>query len=314
MTDGLAILSRDISAEISKQAARFGRSSLFVKIILVSIGSAIASIMQFVQFPPEGPTAYQVVGICSTIVVAVGGFFVIVTEQDATTQLSLARNALEAARDAEARYEIIDTLEADTDRLIELYQALNVMRGAIEHLTTVSNPDEDEIVAKNLKASERSLAIAMDFSQSDQWTIGIYKAVPCATEQNRALLQCIAHKRAIECDPSEARVWKEGTGIMGVAYTSGDEIIVPDLQADGMRSVFGTSANETRAYDNERYRSMVAVPIKVHGMEKPWGVITATNDRVMHFTSNDPTGVRPDEGARALASMVALAIAVVRKK
>jgi hypothetical protein len=313
MTENLSELSRSITGEIGKQAGRFGRASLFVKVVFIAIFSAVAGIAQFVQFPPTGPEPWQIVGIFASMIVAIGGVFVLITEQDATKQLSLAHKALEAARDAEARYEIIDDLESDIVRLIELFQSMSVMRSAIERLASAGISDENDIAAKILKASERSLAIAMDFAQSDQWTIGIYRAVPCTAEENRAWLECIAHKRAIECNPSEARRWKEGTGIMGVSYANGDEIIVPDLQADGMSAVFGTSANEPRAYDNERYRSMVAVPIKVHGMSKPWGVVTATNDRVGHFTPNDDTGVRPDEGARALAGMVALAIAVMRK-
>ncbi len=249
----------------------------------------------------------------ASLIVFIGGIFVVITEQDATEQLALSQRAVEAARDAESKYEIIGEMQADAERLIELFQAMTVMRGAIEHLAGNPAKDEDEVITKLLKACDRSLAIAMDFAQYDQWTIGIYKAVPSETEAHRAVLKCVAHKRAIECDPTEARVWKEGTGIMGVAYSNGDEIIVPDLQADGMKAVFGTSANEQREYDMDRYRSMVAVPVKVEGLEKPWGVVTATTDRVGHFSPNAEPGVRPDEGARTLAGMIALAIAVMRK-
>jgi hypothetical protein len=69
----------------------------------------------------------------------------------------------------------------------------------------------------------------------------------------------------------------------------------------------------TRPYDNDRYRSMVAVPIKVDGMEKPWGVVAATNDKTAHFNPPFGSGPKPDEGARALAGMIALGIAVSRR-
>ena len=313
MNDDLSEIGKTLRDQLKKQAGRFGRASLFVKLVLVAGFTAIAGIMQFFQFPPTGPEPSQLIGIVSTIVVAVGVAFVVFTEQDSGEQLALAQSAINAARDIQSEFNIIDEFEDDIDRLIELFQAFNVMRGAIERLTAIANPDENEVVKNLLKACERSLAIAMDFAQSDLWTIGIYRALPCPNEINRAILQCVAHKRAIECETSSARVWKEGTGIIGVAYANNDEIIVPDLRIEGMRAVFGTSANVARPYDQERYRSMVAVPINVQGMTKPWGVVTATSDRISHFSYDGEPGVRPDEGARVLANMVALAIAVIRK-
>lgn len=312
MADQLSEISTKVSNAIISQARRFRRTSLFVKVALVSVASTIAAIAQFAQFPPEGPTTWQIVGIASSLIVAIGGFFVIITEENAPTELALAQKAVEAARDAEAKYEVIDQLEDDLLRLVELYQAMGVMRSVIESLAAAAPIAEEEVAKKILKASERSLAIAMDFAQADQWTLGVYRAEP-GDEPNRAVLRCIAHKRAIECDTSEARVWKEGTGIAGVAYSNGDEIVVPDLQADGLSAVFGTSANVARPYDSDRYRSMVAVPIKVDGMSKPWGVVAATNDRVEHFNPPFGSGPKPDEGARTLAGMIALGIAVTRR-
>lgn len=309
----LTTIDQKLVIELRKQGRRFKNASLFVKLVLVAGFTAIAGVAQFFQFPETGPETSQIIGILATMVVATGAIFIIITEQDATEQLAIAHAAIEEARDAHTQLGIIDDIADDTARLIELFQALNVMRGAIERLTALINPEEDDVAAKLLKAAERSLIIAMAFEQADLWTIGIYRAIPSSEEENRAILKCVAHKRAIECEVTEARTWKEGTGIMGVAYANNDEIIVSDLQTDGVKAVFGTSANVPRAYDQERYRSMVAVPIKVHGMEKPWGVVTATSDRVSHFSYDGPTGVRTDEGARVLANMVALAIAVVRK-
>ncbi|MEO8722148.1 MAG: hypothetical protein ABI395_01315 [Sphingobium sp.] len=313
MENNRPALNITIGEEFKKQARRFKNASLFVKLVLVAGFSAIAGVAQFFQFPSSGPESSQVIGIIATIVVATGAIFIMITEQDATEQLALAQAAIEAAREAQSQFDILDQIADDTSRLIELFQALSVMRGAIERLTALNSPDEDEVADRLLKSAERSLAIAMAFDQADLWTIGVYRAVPCPDEQNRALLKCVAHKRAIVCEVSEARVWKEGTGIMGVSYANSDEIIVPDLQIEGMRAVFGTSANTQRDYDQERYRSMIAVPIKVHGMVKPWGVVTATSDRVSHFSYDGAPGVRTDEGARVLANMIALAIAVVRK-
>lgn len=314
MTSELQKFSKQLSTNIELQATRFRRTSLFVKVVLVAIGSAIAGVAQFLEFSDNGATTSQIVGIAACAIVAIGGVFVIVTEQDASSQLALAQKAIETAREAEAKYEVISDLEYQTYLLIELYQAMNVMRGVVEQVANLDKCDEVDLVAKLLKAAERSLVISMDFQQADQWTIGVYMAVPDPTQTTRAQLKCVALKRAIECKIGDTRVWDEGTGIMGVAYANGDEIIIPDLQAEGLSAVFGASGNETRAYDSDRYRSMVAVPIKVEGLAKPWGVVTATSDRVGHFTTRATTGVQPDEGARALAGMVALLVAVIRSK
>jgi hypothetical protein len=314
MQHDLKSLSARISKAFEGRAKLFRSGTLFVKITLIAFFSAIVAVAQFLQFGKDGPDAGQVTGILASLVVLIGSVFVLITEQDASEDLALAQEALEAARDTEAQYEFIEELFSDNARLIELFQALLVLRGAIEHLAANPHVDENQVVANLLKVCERSLAIAMNFAQSDQWTIGIYKAIPSSAEPGKIDLKCIAHKRAIECDVDEARVWREGTGIMGVAYSNHDEIIVPDLQAEGMRTVFGSAANEQRDYDVERYRSMVAVPIKVEGMDKPWGIVTSTTDQVGHFSQSNAKGVRTDEGVRILSGMVALAIAVIRKK
>jgi hypothetical protein len=284
-----------------------------VKVGLIAIGSAAISIATFLDFPKTGPTNAQILGILAAIIVAVGAVFVIVTEEDAPKNLALAQEAVERARDLEARFEVVGELSGSIDRLISLYQAQSVMRGVIERLASAPDGSEDAVITAMLKACERLLPIAMDFAQADVWTIGVYKAVPSA-EHGKVDLKCIAHKRAIDCSLDKARVWREGTGIAGVAYSNGREVIIPDLLAEGMKAVFGSPANEARDYDVERYRSMVAMPIDVYGLEKPWGVVTATSDNPGHFSAQERHGVKPEEGARALANMAALAVAVIRGK
>jgi len=299
----------EIGSIFAERAEKFRNASLFAKIALISIGSALAAIAQFTQFPPQGPTGWQVAGIGASLIVAVGGIFVWITEQDAPKELSIAHSAVEKAREALAGYEELYQLTDEMDRLVYLVQATNLMRGVIERAAGAGLP-EDKVAALILKACDRSLPIAMGFQQADQWTIGIYKA--SALQDGRHELICIASKRAIECDVSEARRWREGTGIAGVCFSINDEVVIPDLQAQGVRSVFGSAANEVRQYDTERYRSMVAVPINVGKDAQPWGVIAATNDRVDHFTATATDGLSNHEGARSLAGMVALGVAIAR--
>lgn len=298
---------------VMRTAGRARQASLFVKVGLIAIGSAVIAIATFLDFPSTGPTGPQILGILAALIVAVGATFVMITEEDAPKNLALAQEAVEAAREAEARFEIVGELSGSINRLISLYQAQSVMRGVIERLASAGTASEDGVVKAMLKACERLLPITMEFAQADVWTIGIYKAV-ASPDEGKVDLKCVAHKRAIECSLEEARVWREGTGIAGVAYSNAREVIIPDLHAEGMKAVFGTNANKRREYDTDRYRSMVAVPIEVHGLDKPWGVVAATTDKPGHFSARERPGVKPDEGARALASMVALAVAVMRAK
>ena len=304
--------SKQLSACIEKRGQKLKRASLFVKIALVALFSAVAGIAQFMDFAASGPSISQVIGITASLVVAVGAIFVVFTDDDASEAIALAQKATEQAREIEAEFQIVDELEADVGRLIELFQSVNVMRGVIETSTAFPTVSHVKVIEALLEVTSRSLSIAMDFAQEDLWTIGIYQAQPDPDDPTRVVLKCVAQKRAIACATEATRIWKEGTGIMGVCYSSGDEIVVPDLWSPGTNAVFSTSANERRNYDNERYRSMAAVPVNVTGMERPWGVVTATTDRVGHFSPIHENGIRPDEAVRALAGMCALAVAVRR--
>jgi hypothetical protein len=302
-------LADELGEIFVERAAKFKRASLFAKIGLISIGSAVAAIAQFAQFPPKGPSAWQIAGIGASVIVAVGGIFVWLTEDDAPRELSTARKAVEKAREALVGYEEMYQIAAENDRLVFLIQAIYLMRSVIEQAASAAI-SETKMAQLILEACDRSLPIAMGFQQADQWTLGIYQAEPL--DDGRRELVCVSTKRAIECDPANARRWKEGTGIAGVSFSIRDEVIIPDLQAEGIGSVFGSAANEVRDYDIERYRSMVAVPILVGKHDEPWGVVAATNDQVAHFSISQRDGLSNSEGARALASMVALGISVCR--
>lgn len=170
---------------------------------------------------------------------------------------------------------------------------------------------EEKLISTVLEACERSLPIAMGFSQSDRWTICIYKAK--LQSAGPTILECIAHHRAIKCNLTSARKWESGTGIAGSAFANRNEIIIDDLQIPSLQAVFGTAANVAKPDDPTLYRSMVAVPVMVNGINEPWGVVTATNDRVDHFSLNRSLAIEASEAVRALSAMIALAVACFRQ-
>lgn len=285
---------------------------MFVKIALLAVASAIVAVAQLAQVPANGSlTTWQIAGIFSSIIVAVGAVFIALTEDDASEELAIASKAIEEARALEDSYEGLEVIFGSLDRTIELFRGTMAMRGAIEALIATGVIDEAAAADSVVKASGRSLAIAMDFAQSDQWTICVYQAI--AQPNGRVKLRCAAHKRAIECDIANAREWDEGVGVAGVSFANVGEIIIPDMLADGFQTVFISPMAETREYDDDRYRSIVSVPIAVDGIERPWGVVVCSSDQPGHFSPDGTTGTKTHEGARALAGMIALAIAGCRR-
>lgn len=111
----------------------------------------------------------------------------------------------------------------------------------------------------------------------------------------------------------DARAWPEGVGAAGQAFSTGKEIIVPDMTSNDLGTVYELDPGMQRDYDGDRYKSLAAVPVKVDGDgSAPWGVVIGTNDVSHHFQVDRSPSVRPVETVRALAGMVALGIAASR--
>lgn len=306
----------NLQSALSGRILSVKQASLFVKIGLIAFGSLIVAIAQLVQIPAGGAlTGWQWAGIISSFIVAIGSGFAIYTEHDSTEQLFLAANAIEQVTkdrlNLEQQLNVLDEFYDEFSQVVEVYQATLLMRDALEAFSA-NGFDDEQLCHLMIRASQRSLRIAMNFRTEDQATICIYKA---DLKDGGTKLRCVAHWREVECEVSSARQWDEGVGIAGVCFANAREIIVPDLQADGVRAVFGGDSSRSKPYDSDRYRSMVAVPIMVQNVGiKPWGVVVATNNRVGHFAAESTDGVTTDEGARALANMVALGISMCRMR
>jgi hypothetical protein len=303
----------ELRSELNKSRGAHAQSvawaSKYVKGILVVGGAAVAGFAQFWTWPAGGtPDVAQVTGIAATLVVALGGFYVLATEKDAADAIGVAEKAIDQAQALESRFDEVDEFFDAFARMAQTYQLALTMRGAIEQSAVGAAGGIDGLVTTLFTLAARPLQIAIAFAQADRWTLGVYKAVP-SKMANKAELKCIAQKRAIECNIDESRVWPEGVGIAGIAYLNAREIVLPDLQAEGMRAIFGPKGH-TREYDAERYVSMVAVPIKVVGQDRPWGVVVATSDRAGHFSAESSPGLKTDEPVRTLAAFIALAVAM----
>ena len=311
----LTELAGNVSAKFLEHARRHFNASMFVKLGLVLGGATVAAVCQCVELAHANGefSSWTIAGIAGAALVAVGGVFVAMTETDIATTLDVARKAIDEARLRERRMERFDAdsakLRREIGRGLELYNSMDVMRGAIEQSLSVPGVSAANIIHTCLAAARNSLLVAFDFSIEDTWTICVFMAQP-TKESDKIVLRAIAHARKIECDLTEAREWPEGVGVAGVSYSMGNEIIIPDMAAAELGTVFNLNAN-IRTYDMERYRSMVAIPIRVGADKVPWGVAVVTTDRPGHFDIEPADGVPTSEPIRAIAAMAALAICAV---
>lgn len=310
-TDGgmanLELLGDRIHAHLRSRSGVVAATGLAAKILIVA-GSVAAVVAELGGIPTS-------VGIGAAIAILFAGVFIGFSERNSFAEVDDARSALETARRIQARFDrrVADDRQVNQQaaRMLQLYTAMNLMRDAVE--AAIVGPQQDVIVSVTalLDAAERPLKLTLGFEMDHYWTLCIYVAELDATTQ-RIALRCVAHRRAKECPLAEARKWPEGIGIAGEVYSRNMEIIVPDLAAAELGTLYRIA--NPKPEDEERYRSIVGVPIKLGQEPKPWGVVIATTDNPEQFLPDEDDGVRAVEGARALAGMVALAVEAHRLK
>jgi hypothetical protein len=301
----------ELTAAITQRLKNAWASSRLHRAIFIAGAAAMAGVAQFWNWPSgANPTIAQLVGIGGTAVVFLGAIVSIRGDKDASEELRIAYEArAELNRDKERLDDLI-RLWPNTDRMIALYNAISLMRDAIEHATVARVGDEASLTGTLLQVAGAQLALAAGFNLADQYTISIYKAFR-AKDGCRMELRLVEHLRPIDNGKDKARIWPEGQGVAGVAFSKRSEIVVEDLASDAAKSAFGSATLE-RAYDDDRYRSIVAVPVLVErDGDLPWGIVAATNDRESHFNHDQEPGLKHEEAIRALAKYVALAVALV---
>lgn len=301
-------LSLQLRTALERAASRARLASGIIKILFVAFGSAVVAVAQFAEVDPgESLSVWQIIGISFSIVVAVGAVFVAVTEDNAMQNLLLAQSAIENARAIDSLFDDFEKYENTLSQVISCLSSVMFMRRSLESAVVKRNDDTEKVVEALLRASERDLPLAFGFDSPDIWTICIYRARPASGGAME--LVCVAHNRALKCEISEARVWSEGVGVVGISFANTREIMIPDLISDGLGSMF-KNGQQSRSYDAERYRSIVAVPIEVEGATRPWGVVVATSSQPGHFDPAYNDGFQNAEPARVLSGLVALAVAI----
>jgi hypothetical protein len=300
-------LSEEIGLSFKTRAKRFATVSVIIKVILV-LFSATATAMHF--YVAEKWTNANYVGIGASIIVLLCGVLLLTLEKDSSQELELARRAVEEARSvklaADTALDEISEYEIFQRRANELYLAMKSMKDAVENSLLLPERTNAEIIESILDAASRSLKIACGFQLENHYTFVVYEA-RCTTQAGREQwhLHPVAGDRSIKCDLKNARIWPMGVGVGGYCFSSGMEVVVPDMNAPNLGSGF---AYPRKPDDDRLYRSIASVPIRVGAGNEIWGVVVATSDSPHHFSLDNDPGVQTVEGVRAFAGMVALAI------
>lgn len=291
------------------------RGSKFIKIVLI-IGGALAVAVALgvdVAHANNHFSAWTMLGLFGAGAVALGSIFDAVRETDASRAIALAHRVMENAdqrsREMDELLEDFNRFDDAVTRGLDLYNSMDVMRGAIEQSLDLPDIHVPTVIQTCLSAAENSLLGAFDFAVKDLWTICVFMAQP-EKESDKMVLRCIAHLRKIPCDLSATRAWPEGVGVAGIAYSMNKEIVIKNMTSPETVTVFDLR-NMGRDYDKARYASMVAVPITVGTSPRPWGVAVATSDQNSHFSPEESYGVATTEPVRAIAAMTALAVKAV---
>lgn len=308
----LVELSDELAGRFSILAKRTARASAAVKMLMIAGGSALATAAQFAEFDLSGPSVIQVIGIASSIIVLIGSVFVLFTENNYIDDLILARNAIEHARHVESEMnEVLSKIHDEhADSSTSLYIIMAAMRVVTEQVLVNRARDPATIADTLFQSVKSTLPVAMRFRMSDRWAVCVYQAV--RDDEGRVLMRCIAHLRSIEKPISQARSWPEGIGVAGQSYSLCREISVNSGGGMLSRKTYPLPVELSRVYDNDRHRSIAAVPIIVGSDVKPWGVVASSCDVSEHFPDVDQPGIQTIEAMRALSGMIALSVAASR--
>lgn len=308
-------LKQNILTAFSDKAQVMSNALKVVRFALIYGGAALSALAAV--FYPEWKwpiTDVQIIGLVGAALVCLGGFFSIYTE-DSPKVLSDAQLAINHAESVKNGYEeaiaFAQQYEEAARRLSALYLATGAARNVLEQAASAKFADQNTLISSCLDAMHRDLRLALGFELSHVWTICVYERV---TPQGGGsdILKCIAHDRTHPCDISKARTWKYGVGVGGMALARNSEVVAPDIQAPEAGSVFAVDGETVKDLDRDRYRSLIGVPVHVGEDADPMGVVVVTSNQPEHFGAEEVDGVAPEEGARALAGIVALAVALCR--
>ena len=308
------LLSKRVS-DVAK-SLRITRSWLSIGGSLVA--AVAAAILGFTSWPPTVVQAvFGVLVVVGAASAALGSYLELRAREDPTEAIDQARRKLVLAERYESlaneRLALLRVYNKARKQLESLYLVFSSCRGTIEQAFAHREFNEVELIDRCLADCRHDLQIALEFETGDYWTICVYRT-ETSDKYDVPFLRCIAHERSVSCTLDEAREWPLGIGVGGAALAQNREVYVPDTSAHDVGNAYELAGEMKKETDDDRYRSMVAVPVSVGEESLPWGIIIATSSSPRHFGAERVSGVHPEEAVRALAGIAALAVLVCRGK
>jgi len=311
--DRIGQIGDRVGAAFAAEAKRVRDDRRVVQLVLVVAGGALAGAAQFVT-KDAGGLDWPLIGLVGVGLMAFGGFQGILRERSSAEALNEARAAVDEARTMQTEHHLVQQYADEADdklrRMAHLHLAHLSMREAVERCFSLPAKDEAKAAATVLDVSAASIRSAIDFQMDEIWTVTVYQAQGAT---GTTQLVPIAADRFDDREAEKTRSWPIGVGHTGSTYAKADETVVPDLGAAELGTLDRLPTGIRHDTDSQRYRSIAAIPVRVSDDPLPWGVVVATSDRPSRFTlQHDEKGSLSAEAARALAGMVALAVASQR--
>jgi hypothetical protein len=314
---------RDESYRLLGRDAKFRR---LVQLGLLVGGPAIAGAGEWASNVYSGPIpkALAAAGWClGILLVAMGAALFIWIDDNFPEVLLGARRAVDAAE--EERNVARQQARQLEQQLLEAGEEGNIVAQAFENLATlyvlgatlreIAEPvlmqgPGDEAAQKSRIGAMLDLLIEKRMAhfamEDDRWTFAVY--LPDADGN----LACFESRRPNRLDEKrQHRTWAPGDGHVGKAFQWAQEVVIPDAKDAVVSSLL--RGGQSREEDNDRYRSVAAVPIQADG--RALGVVVATSDVEERFFVRDEDWldeIDPVEPLRLLAGTLAIMIAVTK--
>jgi len=296
----------------------------WINIICVFGGAALGAVggaMEGPLMPAAGIGVLTVKGVCVWLgvsLVAVGGIILMILQDEAPALLARAA-ALETEAQSflDDRDGLVERLQASSNldrKRLALIDANRTMREAAEQALLLPDATVEGSANAMLHTALRFITSSIGFDADEEWALSVFQV---RGEGDDALLVRVAAARADRLsEQNNPRSWKRNEGFVGAAWHSTRDVIIDNGCDPKVAIDYPVPDDKKRGYDDDRYCSMAAIPVRVGPEPYIWGVVAASSNREGRFR-RDPHNrqVQNVDTVRAIARMTALlAAAFARSK
>lgn len=169
---------QELANEVGDMFARRAQRNLWLSRafkVLLLLSAAVAGVAHFGK-----SDTHHLVGTVASIAVLIFAIAVAVNEVDASTEIEVARKAVDKARELQLHNATRDTALTsaanDLNRASELYKAVGEMRSVLQAVLPFAPLVVEDQIRTMLQVAERSIQIAAGFAHDNHWTLCVYVA------------------------------------------------------------------------------------------------------------------------------------------